>query len=85
MYTREEINEYVSVQSFSNHKTHKSGPVVIYWGNKAYKVTHIGVHHTIREGRVLCHIFSVTDGSMYFKLKYDTETLRWKLEEIATE
>jgi hypothetical protein len=85
MYSREEIHESISVHSFFNHKTRTSGPVVLYWRGHSYRIVKIGVHHTIWEGRVLIHIFSVTDGSTYFKLKYDTETLAWKLEEVGTE
>lgn len=85
MYTREEIQETISVHSYSNNQTHKSGPVVLQWRGKSYRITNIGTHHRIREGRVLFHIFSVTDGSTYFKLRFDTETLNWKLLEIATE
>lgn len=85
MYILETLQEPVSVHSFSNATTKRSGPVTLIWNGKTYRITNIGLHHTVREGRVLYHIFSVTDGSTYFKLKYDTETLRWKLLEVATE
>jgi len=85
MYNREEIQEFISVHSFYNHKTKKAGPVVLYWRDKSFKVLKIGEHHRVREGRVLIHIYSVFDGSTYFKLQLDSETQAWKLLEIGTE
>lgn len=85
MYSREPIQEAVSVRLFTNHLTHKAGPSVLYWRGKTYRITNIGIHHLVREGRALMHIFSVTDGTTYFKLKFDTESLSWQLVEIGTE
>ncbi len=85
MYQREEIQESISVHSFYNDKTRTAGPVVLYWRSKSFKVIKIGEHHKVREGRALIHIYSVFDGTTYFKLKLDTETQAWKLLEIGTE
>jgi hypothetical protein len=41
------------------------------------------MHHTIREGRTLFHIFSVSSQDLFFRLKLDTDNLFWTLEEIA--
>ncbi len=78
----EDINESVSVTLWSNHTTNKILPYSLYWHGRRYQITTVGLHHTVREGRVLCHIFSVTDGATFFKLKFDTETLLWKLLEV---
>ena len=79
------IDESVSVDLLSNHIKHIAYPWVIHWRGIRYMITKIGLHHTIREGRVLIHIFSVTDGISQFKLRFDTETLGWKLLEIDGE
>jgi hypothetical protein len=79
----EHINESVSVALWSNHTTNKTVPYSLYWHGRRYHITTVGLHHTVREGRVLTHIFSVTDGTTFFKLKFDTETLGWKLLEVA--
>ena len=57
-------------------------PWVVYWRGRRYTITKIGLHHIVREGRVLFHIFSVTDGTTFFRLRFDTETLGWKLLEV---
>jgi hypothetical protein len=78
----EVIDESVSVDLLSNHLKGKAYPWVIHWRSNRYLITKIGLHHTIQEGRTLMHIFSVTDGNTFFKLKFDTVTLGWKLLEI---
>lgn len=72
----ETIDEQVSVNLLN------CTPKVLLWQERQYLLTQIGFHHTLREGRVLSHIFSVTDGITFFKLKFDTETLLWKLLEV---
>ncbi len=78
----EDINESVSVALWSNHTTNKILPYSLYWCGKRYHITTVGFHHTLRAGQVLFHIFSVTDGTTFFKLRFDTETLGWKLLEV---
>lgn len=79
----EPIHESVSVNLLSNHLKHTASPSSLYWRGRRYTLTQIGLHHTEREGRVLVHIFSATDGTTCFKLRFDTETLSWKLLEVA--
>jgi hypothetical protein len=75
------INESVSVDLLSNHLKKMAYPWVVNWRGRQYRINKIGLHYTEREGRVLYHIFSVTDGTTFFKLRFDTETLNWKLLE----
>ena len=79
----EEIDERVSVNLLSNHIKGAAGPSSLYWRGRRYTLSHIGFHHTQREGRTLIHIFSATDGTTFFKLQLDTETLAWKLLEVT--
>ncbi|HLD24648.1 MAG TPA: hypothetical protein VJB96_01900 [Patescibacteria group bacterium] len=72
----ESINETVSVVLWNN------APYSFSWHGRKYRIKTVGMHHTIREGRHLFHIFSVSDDSTFFKLVMDTETLGWKL--VAT-
>ncbi len=76
------IDESISVDLLSNHLSHTVLPWAIAWRGRRYRINKIGMHHKIREGRTLLHIFSVTDGTSYFKLQFDTDTLGWKLLEI---
>jgi hypothetical protein len=80
----ETINEPVSVTLWSNHKTRKVLPYTLYWKGRQYRITTIGLHHTVWEGRRLFHIFSVSDGNTFFKLVMDSESLAWTLVEVET-
>jgi len=77
------IDEKVSVNLLSNHMKGTASPTSLYWRGRRYTLSAIGLHHTVREGRGLMHIFSATDGTTFFKLKLDTETLAWRLLELA--
>jgi hypothetical protein len=81
----ETINEPVSVAFWSSYEPRKIFPYSIHWHGRRYLITHVGLHHTYREGRVLIHVFSVTDGSTFFKLLLNTETLEWRLMEIESQ
>ena len=78
----ETIDESVSVDLLSNHLKGQAYPWVIQWKGIRYHTTKIGFHYTIRDGRTLFHVFSVTDGTTFFKLRFDTETLGWRLLEV---
>ncbi len=80
----ETINEAVSVDFVSNHHTRTAYPWVLRWRGRRYQIAKVGLHHTVREGRTLFHHFSVTDGATFFRLRFDTETLGWKLLEVET-
>lgn len=79
------IDERVSVVLFSNHVKGTTGPAVLYWRGRRYPISTVGLHHTVRDGRTLVHIYSVTDGTTCFRLRMDTETLGWKLLEVDSE
>jgi len=70
------VNEKVNVGM-------SDAPKWVKWKNRIYKIDKIGLHYTFREGRVLYHIFSVSTKTLAMKLRFDTETLSWKLEEIS--
>lgn len=80
----EVIDERVSVGLLSNHLKGSVMPVTLYWRGRKYQMTKLGLHHTTHEGRTLLHIFSMTDGVTFFKLRLDTETLLWRLLEVET-
>lgn len=78
----ETIEESVSVDLLSNHLTGQAYPWMIHWRGVRYHITKVGFHHTIRDGRTLLHVFSVTDGTTFFNLRFNTDTLGWKLLEV---
>ena len=75
------INEKISVVMIYNQKNVM--PCRIKWQGRIYHIAKIGFHHQIKEGSRLFHIFSVTDGNLDFRLRFDTESLHWTLEEIS--
>jgi len=79
----EKVNAPVSVSMSYDSKTRKVFPKSVIWDNRLYAVTKVGLHHKYREGRSLYHVFSVTTPTLFFRLVLDTETLHWRLEEIA--
>lgn len=58
-------------------------PKVFVWQNKKYWVKQIGLHHTYRQGRKLVHVYSLTANNLFFRLELDSESLIWKLVEVA--
>lgn len=77
------IQEPISVELVFNSQTKKVYPYRLLWRSKVYTIKKIGLHHFTRVGRTLFHIFSVTDGRLFFRLCLNTENLHWVLEEVA--
>ncbi|OGD69737.1 hypothetical protein A3A84_01030 [Candidatus Collierbacteria bacterium RIFCSPLOWO2_01_FULL_50_23] len=73
----------VSVDFISDHKTRRVLPRSLCWDGRVHPITKIGLHHTYRQGRTLFHVFSVLAQTIYFRLRLDTDTLFWQLEEIS--
>jgi len=53
------------------------------WQGRQYDIRQLGMHHMVREGRAVHHVFSVTDGTTFFRLDLDAETLLWTLREVS--
>jgi hypothetical protein len=79
----QKINSPVSVGVSFDHTKARISPRWVVWDGRLHPVAKIGLHHTFREGRVLFHVFSVASKTIFFKLVLDTETLKWRLEEIS--
>lgn len=80
------INEKVSVLTLYDRNKGQTTPCKIKWQGRVYKIKQLGLHYPVRQGRKLLHYFSVlTDDNTSFKLKHDTETLCWILEEVIDE
>ncbi len=83
-FMAERVNESVSVDLLFNHLKRRAYPWVVNWRGRSYRITKVGLHHTYRQGRTLYHVFSVTDGTTFFRLVFDTEFLGWKLTEVES-
>lgn len=73
------ISEQVSVSLVDNIPTSMS------WRNRDYKITKVGLRHTYLEGKILIHTFSVLSDTLFLKLKLNSKSLQWRLEEIYAE
>ena len=79
----EKIDEPVSVELIFNSTTRSVFPHLIRWRGRLYTIKTVGLHHRIKEGTTLLHVFSVSDGNLFFRLVLDTQNLHWKLTEVA--
>lgn len=79
----QKVQAPISVAFVYNHKTRSSKPVKVIWEGRMYAIIRIGLHHTVRAGRTLYHIFSAESRELFFKLVMNTDTLSWTVEEVA--
>ena len=76
----EEINESVDVLVGFVKKQVR--PLAFRWRNRKYMVNKINLVHSSSEGQSKIYYFSVTDNANYFKLRFNSEALDWKLIEL---
>jgi len=79
----QKIDAPISVDLYFDHKLRKVFPRLVIWEGREYLITKIGLHHAFREGRILYHVFSVESPSLFFRLVFNTESLHWRVQEIA--
>jgi hypothetical protein len=60
-------------------------PLSMHWRNRDYKITKVGLRHTYLEGKTLIHTFSVLSDALFLKLKLNSKSLQWRLEEVYAE
>ncbi|MCL4338490.1 hypothetical protein M1271_02280 [Patescibacteria group bacterium] len=77
------VSAPVTVSLIYNHRTNSVSPQVILWEGRKYIVSKVGLHHVVRRGRTLYHVFSVETADLFFRLVLDTDNLHWIVEEIA--
>lgn len=80
----EKIDEEVSVGFLYDSKEKIARPWVVKWRGRTYKIDKIGLHHQFWEGKTLMHFFSVCAQETFLRLSFNTVSLHWRLEEIAT-
>jgi hypothetical protein len=60
-------------------------PLAFKWGGRDWHVKRVNMVHEDRDGRTKLVYFSVSDEANYFKLRFNSETLAWTLEEVWNE
>jgi len=56
-------------------------PLYFKWSNRRYKVDKVNMIHENFEGKNKFYFFSVTSQNNFFKLSFNTNKNKWKLEE----
>lgn len=79
----QKIDSPVSVKLTYNSREKKVYPEEVIWNERTYPIIKLGLHHTFKKGRTLYHVFSVVSETLFFKLILNTDTLYWRLEQIA--
>ncbi|MBU0613547.1 hypothetical protein KKB10_06090 [Patescibacteria group bacterium] len=76
----ETINETIEVLVRFGTKT--VAPTIFRWRNKVYKVKKVNLAHSGKVGEEEWYYFSVSDDANYFKLAFNSTTLKWYLDEL---
>ncbi len=57
-------------------------PHSFFWRNRQIKINVINLVHTSKEGSHLFYHFSVSSGGNFYRLRFDTNNLKWFLEMV---
>lgn len=55
----------------------------VFFEGRVYEVEKMGLHHMIRKGREVIHVFSIVAGGMFFRLEMSSESLNFRLKEVT--
>ena len=70
-----------TIEVIASFKDNGVFPHIIKWGQRRYRILKVNLVHTIKEGVVRIYFFSVSDGTNAFKLGFNTESLKWWIED----
>lgn len=79
MYSR--ISEPIEV--LTAFRKDKVEPMTFKWANRYYQIKKVNLVHTERHGREKIYIFSVSDDANAYRLSFSSESMKWRLEEMA--
>lgn len=75
-----EILEPVNVWVF--FKGSSVQPWCFFWKARQIKIDKVNLVHTSKEGSNIFYHFSVSSGGNFYRLKFDTKSLKWFLEAV---
>ena len=80
---REGLHEPVSVLSIYSKQHSIFKPAILSWNGLDYRLGKVDFYHKTKKGSTVLHHFSMTDKdkSLYVKLVFNSNNLRWTLEE----
>lgn len=79
----QDIKAPITVYTVYGHRKGIVSPVKLVWDGRDYTVGKIGLHYSYRKGKTLFHIFTVSAGTLFFKLVLNTDNLFWTVEQIG--
>ena len=56
-------------------------PLALKTGGRNYEIKKVNLMHSINDGAVRIYFFSVSDDANYWKLGFNTESLKWWIED----
>lgn len=78
-----EIQEAVNVWVF--FKGSSIEPWCFFWKSRQIKVDKINLVHTSKDGANIFYHFSISSSGNFYRLKFDTKSLKWFLEMVEEE
>lgn len=75
----ETINEKIEVAAVFGRGFKDVRPFKIRWHGKEYVMKKVSYQHKVKEGRKIIHVFSCSDESNFFELRFDATDLQWIL------
>jgi len=78
----EKINERVDVITIYRKIGAISMPYKLRWNGRDHIIKALGYHHKVKEGKTIIHIFSCSSDTLAFRLRFNSDTLSWILEEV---
>lgn len=78
-----EISEPINVWVF--FKGNSIQPWCFFWKGRQIKVDKINLVHTSKNGENTFYHFSISSQGNFYRLKFDTRSLKWLLEAVEEE
>lgn len=73
----------ISVLFYFNQKTRSARPIKVVLDNEILDIKKIGLHHTLKKGEILYHIFSANTENSFLELALNTKNLQWALTKLT--
>ena len=52
------------------------------WRSRTIEIDKVNLIHRVKDGSVLCYLFSVSNRTCAYKLKFNAATMSWTLDQI---
>lgn len=72
----------VSVLLYFNEKTRSTKPIKVVLDHEILNIKKIGLHHKVKIGDTLFHIYSVNTDDLFMELCLNTDNLQWELKNL---